>query len=118
MANHEFDYLIVGAGSAGCVLANRLGEDPTVRILLLEAGPADKSWTIDMPSAVGLVVGGTRYNWSYSSEPEPYLDGRRIGHFLAGRLASGQHADKLSSVIDNRPARSTPLVGQLEQIGK
>ncbi|MGY2343309.1 choline dehydrogenase [Pseudomonas sp. SDO5532_S415] len=79
MANHEFDYLIVGAGSAGCVLANRLGEDPAVRILLLEAGPADKSWTIDMPSAVGMVVGGTRYNWSYSSEPEPYLDGRRIG---------------------------------------
>ncbi|WP_433736230.1 choline dehydrogenase [Pseudomonas putida] len=79
MANHEFDYLIVGAGSAGCVLANRLGEDPAVQILLLEAGPADKSWTIDMPSAVGLVVGGTRYNWSYSSEPEPYLNGRRIG---------------------------------------
>lgn len=79
MANHEFDYLIVGAGSAGCVLANRLGEDPATQILLLEAGPADKSWTIDMPSAVGLVVGGTRYNWSYSSEPEPYLDGRRIG---------------------------------------
>ncbi|MCU1761829.1 choline dehydrogenase [Pseudomonas sp. 14P_8.1_Bac3] len=79
MTDHEFDYLIVGAGSAGCVLANRLGEDPTVRILLLEAGPADKSWTIDMPSAVGIVVGGTRYNWSYTSEPEPYLDGRRIG---------------------------------------
>ncbi|WP_085718517.1 choline dehydrogenase [Pseudomonas sp. B28(2017)] len=79
MPNHAFDYLIVGAGSAGCVLANRLGEDPAVRILLLEAGPADRSWTIDMPSAVGLVVGGTRYNWSYSSEPEPFLDGRRIG---------------------------------------
>ncbi|RAI67211.1 choline dehydrogenase [Pseudomonas fluorescens] len=79
MTNHAFDYLIVGAGSAGCVLANRLGEDPAVRILLLEAGPADQSWTIDMPSAVGLVVGGTRYNWSYSSEPEPFLDGRRIG---------------------------------------
>ncbi|WP_223592175.1 choline dehydrogenase [Pseudomonas sp. A-R-19] len=79
MTDHAFDYLIVGAGSAGCVLANRLGADPAVRILLLEAGPADQSWTIDMPSAVGLVVGGTRYNWSYSSEPEPYLDGRRIG---------------------------------------
>jgi choline dehydrogenase len=79
MADHEFDYLIVGAGSAGCVLANRLGEDPAVRILVLEAGPADQSWTIDMPSAVGIVVGGTRYNWSYTSEPEPYLDGRRIG---------------------------------------
>jgi choline dehydrogenase len=79
MADHEFDYLIVGAGSAGCVLANRLGEDPAVQILLLEAGPADKSWTIDMPSAVGIVVGGSRYNWCYTSEPEPYLDGRRIG---------------------------------------
>lgn len=79
MTDHEFDYLIVGAGSAGCVLANRLGEDSSVQILVLEAGPADKSWTIDMPSAVGIVVGGTRYNWSYSSEPEPYLDGRRIG---------------------------------------
>ena len=79
MSEHEFDYLIVGAGSAGCVLAHRLGEDPDVRILLLEAGPADSSWTIDMPSAVGIVVGGSRYNWSYQSEPEPGLDGRRIG---------------------------------------
>ncbi|MFJ5299511.1 choline dehydrogenase [Pseudomonas sp. NPDC088368] len=79
MSEQRFDYVIVGAGSAGCVLANRLGEDPSVRILLLEAGPVDNSWTIDMPSAVGIVVGGTVYNWSYSSEPEPYLNNRRIG---------------------------------------
>ncbi|XEG71056.1 choline dehydrogenase [Pseudomonas sp. abacavir_1] len=75
----EYDYVIVGAGSAGCVLARRLGADPALRILVLEAGPVDRSWTIDMPSAVGIVVGGTRYNWSYASEPEPWLDGRRIG---------------------------------------
>ncbi|MCS4249878.1 choline dehydrogenase [Pseudomonas sp. BIGb0164] len=78
MAEPVFDYLIVGAGSAGCVLANRLGSDPNMRILVLEAGPADKSWTLDMPSAVGIVVGGSRYNWRYESEPEPYLDNRRI----------------------------------------
>ncbi|MFV3307491.1 choline dehydrogenase [Pseudomonas sp. NY15181] len=79
MLGHEYDYVIIGAGSAGCVLAKRLGENPALRILVLESGPADSSWTIDMPSAVGIVVGGTRFNWSYSSEPEPGLDNRRIG---------------------------------------
>ena len=79
MLGHEYDYVIIGAGSAGCVLAKRLGENPALRILVLESGPPDASWTIDMPSAVGIVVGGTRFNWSYTSEPEPGLDGRRIG---------------------------------------
>ncbi|MCO7623074.1 choline dehydrogenase [Pseudomonas guariconensis] len=79
MLGHEYDYVIIGAGSAGCVLAKRLGENPALRILVLESGPPDASWTIDMPSAVGIVVGGTRFNWRYSSEPEPGLDGRRIG---------------------------------------
>ncbi|WP_207884093.1 choline dehydrogenase [Pseudomonas sp. 30_B] len=79
MLAHEYDYVIIGAGSAGCVLAKRLGENPALRILVLESGPVDRSWTIDMPSAVGIVVGGTRFNWSYTSEPEPGLDNRRIG---------------------------------------
>ncbi len=77
--SRSYDYVIVGAGSAGCVLANRLGADREARVLLLEAGPVDRSWTIEMPAAMGAVVGGTRFNWNYASDPEPGLDQRRIG---------------------------------------
>ena len=74
----EFDYIVVGAGSAGCVLAARLSEDPTVRVLLLEAGPEDNSWTIRMPAALRHNFMGGRYNWAYHTEAEPHLGGRRI----------------------------------------
>jgi len=75
-----YDYIIVGAGSAGCVLAARLTEAAGVRVLLLEAGRRDRSWQIDMPSAVGSLLSSDRFNWNYTSEPEPYLDGRRLTH--------------------------------------
>ena len=84
----DYDYVIVGAGSAGCVLANRLGQDPNVRILLLEAGPANRHWSIDMPSAMGIVVGGDRFNWQYRSEPEPFLNRRRIATRSCGVTAA------------------------------
>jgi choline dehydrogenase len=84
----DFDYVIVGAGSAGCVLANRLSADPAVRILLLEAGPANRHWSIDMPAAMGQLVEGERCNWRYRSEPEPFLDGRRIAT-PRGRVLGG-----------------------------
>jgi choline dehydrogenase len=73
-----FDYIIVGAGSAGCVLAARLSEDPRNRVLVLEYGGSDGSVFIQMPSALNIPLNSRRYNWGYQSEPEPHLDGRRI----------------------------------------
>ena len=74
----EFDYVIVGAGSSGCVLANRLSESASVA--LIEAGPADSIWDfrIHMPAALSEVLTGGKYNWNYETEPEPYLDDRRL----------------------------------------
>ncbi len=73
-----FDYIIVGAGSAGCVLANRLSEDTGTTVLLLEAGGSDRSIFIQMPTALSIPMNMPRYNWGFETEPEPYLNGRRL----------------------------------------
>jgi choline dehydrogenase len=88
--NHAstYDYIIVGAGSAGCVLANRLTEDGATRVLLLEAGPKDRYWAIDMPSGMGHAIDSKRFNWHYHSGPEPYLEGREI-YTPRGRTLGG-----------------------------
>ncbi len=73
-----FDFVIVGAGSAGCVLANRLSEDPGTTVLLLEAGGSDRSIFIQMPTALSIPMNMPRYNWGFETEPEPYMNGRRL----------------------------------------
>ena len=73
-----FDYIIVGAGSAGCVLADRLTEDGRSSVLVLEYGGSDRSVFIQMPAALSIPMNSKTYNWGYWSEPEPHLGGRRI----------------------------------------
>jgi choline dehydrogenase len=78
MSSIEFDYVIVGAGSAGCVLANRLSADPSVRVLLLEAGGSDDRFLIKMPLGFLRALLDPALSWGYTSEPEPTLDGRSL----------------------------------------
>jgi choline dehydrogenase len=73
-----FDYIIVGAGSAGCVLANRLSADGKHSVLLLEAGGSDRNILIAMPTALSYPMASKTYNWGYESDPEPHVDNRRI----------------------------------------
>ena len=84
----SFDYIIVGAGSAGCVLASRLSEDPATTVALLEFGGSDSSVFIQMPTALSIPMNMKKYNWFYESEPEPYLDNRRM-HCPRGKVLGG-----------------------------
>jgi len=82
-----FDYVIVGAGSAGCVLASRLSEDPAVQVLLLEAGPPDSAMEIHIPAAFGKLF-KSKFDWDFQSDPEPGLDGRTV-YMPRGRMLGG-----------------------------
>ena len=92
MADHDrrYDYVIVGGGSAGCALANRLSADPSTSVLVLEAGRRD--WRFDvyihMPAALSFPIGNRFYDWQYTSEPEPHMGGRRVYH-ARGKVLGG-----------------------------
>jgi choline dehydrogenase len=105
MTATRYDYIIVGGGSAGSVLANRLTEDPATSVLVLEAGRSD--WRIDpfihMPAALTFPIGSPYYDWMYESEPEPFMDGRRIYH-ARGKVLGGS-----SSINGQIFQRGNPL---------
>ena len=75
---NKYDYIIVGAGSAGCVLANRLTTSGENKVLLIEAGGSDKHILVQMPTALSYPMSMKRYNWGYTSENEQYVNQRRI----------------------------------------
>ena len=89
----EYDYIVVGAGSAGAVLAARLSEDKDVRVLLVEAGGPDHwwDWRLHMPAALAYPLSGKRYNWDFATEPQPHLANRRI-HQPRGKVLGGSSA--------------------------
>jgi choline dehydrogenase len=90
MAERPWDFIIVGGGSAGCALANRLSADPSNRVLVLESGRPDYRFDvfIQMPAALAYPIGSRFYDWQYESEPEPFMNGRRIYH-ARGKILGG-----------------------------
>ncbi len=90
MSPDSYDFVVIGGGSAGSALANRLSADGTNRVLVLEAGRSDYPWDIfvHMPAALSFPIGSRFYDWRYQSEPEPHLNGRRIYH-ARGKLLGG-----------------------------
>jgi choline dehydrogenase len=95
----QFDFIVVGAGSAGCVMAARLSEDPDIQVLLVEAGGSDRSPIITMPGALPFVYQSRRIGWGHQSGPEPELHGRTIDE-KAGKVLGG--SSSINAMIFNR----------------
>jgi choline dehydrogenase-like flavoprotein len=98
-----YDYIIVGAGSAGCVLANRLSRDPTKRVCLIEAGPRDTSPFIHMPLGLAAIARNRKINWGYLTEPQESLNGRRL-YWPRGRTLGGSSSINAMIYMRGHPA--------------
>jgi choline dehydrogenase len=98
----EYDYIIIGAGTAGCVLANRLSADGRHRVLLLEAGGSDRSLWIRVPIGYGRTFNDPRYNWMYEAEPDPGLDNRR-GFWPRGKVLGGSSSINAMVYVRGQP---------------
>jgi len=102
LRNPQADYVIVGAGSAGCVLANRLSANGRHRVLLLEAGPRDRSLWIHLPIGYGKTMFHPVYNWGFQTDPEPHMNGRRI-YWPRGRGLGGSSSINGLIVVHGQP---------------
>ena len=109
----EYDYIIVGAGSAGCVLANRLSEDGNYTVLIVEAGPMDNKLLIHVPAGVYSVYKDPSINWNYLAEAEAELDAREID-LPRGKVLGG--SSSINSMVYMRGIRSTMIVGPVNAV--